>query len=120
MLYYAKVNTAHPATGMITVGEYLTKKQAEALGAEKLEELVRRGVLGKDSGKAGEAPATTEEKPELTPEAMLTPEAEEERIATEAAEADAEEDLPVLDAADTVVAEPEAPAPRRKKGAKAK
>jgi len=45
MQYYAKVNTAGPKTGFISVGEMLTDKQVEALGEEKLAELVAVGVL---------------------------------------------------------------------------
>lgn len=45
MQYYAKVNTAGPKTGFISVGEMLTDRQVEALGEEKLAELVAVGVL---------------------------------------------------------------------------
>lgn len=47
MVYYAKVNTADPRVGLITVGEYLTDAQASALGEDLLEKLVARGVLGR-------------------------------------------------------------------------
>lgn len=53
MVYYAKVNTADPRVGLITVGEYLTDAQASALGEDLLEKLVARGVLGRDAGSDG-------------------------------------------------------------------
>ena len=53
MMYFAKVNTADPRVGMITVGEYLTDAQASALGEDLLEKLVARGVLGRDAGSDG-------------------------------------------------------------------
>lgn len=53
MVYYAKVNTADPRVGLITVGEYLTDAQASALGEDLLEKLVTRGVLGRDAGSDG-------------------------------------------------------------------
>lgn len=53
MVYYAKVNTADPRVGQITVGEYLTDAQASALGEDLLEKLVARGVLGRDAGSDG-------------------------------------------------------------------
>ena len=46
MKYYAKTNTGAPKAGFITRGEVLTKKQEEALGEERLRDMVRRGVLG--------------------------------------------------------------------------
>ena len=45
MQYFAKVNTAGPKMGFISVGEMLTDRQVEALGEEKLAELVAVGVL---------------------------------------------------------------------------
>ena len=53
MMYYAKVNTADPRVGLITVGEYLTDAQASTLGEDLLEKLVARGVLGRDAGSDG-------------------------------------------------------------------
>lgn len=55
MKYYAKVNTAAPGVGLVTVGEVLTERQAAALGEEKIAELIRDGVLGACGGGDAEA-----------------------------------------------------------------
>jgi len=121
MKYYAKTNTATPATGFITVGEVLTEKQAEALGEEKLRDMVKRGVLGA-TGESPRRPEPPAEKvkdapdPESEPEEQIEEEAEAE--AAEEAE-DAEDELPALDAGDVIEDEPPA-APKKRGGRKAK
>ena len=73
MQYYAKVNTADPRIGFVSVGEMLTEDQARTLGKEKLDELTARGVLAAcaASPKAAPSPAPAggaEETPDETPE----------------------------------------------------
>lgn len=110
MKYYAKTNTATPATGFITTGEYLTKEQEAALGEEKLRELVERGVLGA----TGESPRRPEPPAVVNAEPAEDAEAEPEAENDETAE-DAEDELPALDAGDVI--EDEAPAkPASKRG----
>ena len=120
MLYYAKVNTASPATGLIRVGEYLTKRQAASLGEEKLRELVAAGVLGADRSTAAEPSAPLSPAPGGNADA---PEDETPDEAADAPEDDADE-LPELGDADDVVSEDaeEQPAAAKpdKKGAKRK
>ena len=99
MMYYAKVNTADPRVGLITVGEYLTDAQASALGEDLLEKLVARGVLGRDAGSDGADNANNgaaEDAPEDT--------------------SDDGDGVPELNVADVVVndAQSEAPKGRRK------
>ena len=97
MQYYAKVNTAHPATGFITTGEVLTEKQARALGAEKIAELIERGVL-----------AACGENPQAAPSAApATPPEAEEETPDQPEEDDGE--LDELDVVDEIVTD-EAPA----------
>ena len=85
MQYYALVNTATPQTGLITVGEMLTKRQAAALGKEKIEELVREHVL---------SPCEAPKEPERDPgEAPETPSEETE----EAVEEEQDDEMPELD-----------------------
>lgn len=113
MTYYAKTNTADPRTGFISTGEILTDAQVDALGEEKLTELVERGVLGIQGGTAKPAP----KKPAPVDEPDDEPEDEPEEAdeAEEAEEADDEDDLPTLDAGDVI--EDEAPAkPTTKRG----
>lgn len=114
MKYYAKTNTATPATGFITVGEVLTEKQAETLGEEKLRELVERGVLGA----TGESPRRPEPPAVENAEPAEDAEAEPEAEIAEMAE-DAEDELPALDAGDVIEDEPPA-APKKRGGRKAK
>lgn len=113
MKYYAKTNTADPAIGFITVGEYLTDKQAEALGEDKLRDMVRRGVLKSVDNSPREA------EPPAEPDAPETPEPETEGPdAPEAEPEDAEDELPTLDAGDVIDDEP--PAKPKRGGRKAK
>ena len=100
MRYYAKVNTAHPRIGMLTTGEYLTEQQAEALGREKLKDLVERGVLAEDAGRPAE--------PEKAAGAAQT-ETEEAKtgLPTEPPEEDESEELPTLDAEEVLAEKPE-------------
>ena len=94
MEYYAKVHTASPATGFITMGEILTAKQAEALGDEKIRELIDRGVLGEvDASPTLRAEEPVTEPVEKSPE--ITVEAE--------GAAEESEELPVLDAGEDII-----------------
>lgn len=107
MQYYARANTAHPAIGLISIGEVLTKEQAEALGAEKIAELLERGVLAACGGnpQAAPSPAATPEPDEQTPE---QPNEEE---------SDYDSEPEALDIADEIVND-EAPAEELKGSAK--
>lgn len=123
MEYYAKTNTGSPETGFITAGEYLTKKQAEALGEEKLRDMVKRGVLGVtgESPRRPEPPAEKDaQEPDTEPEAAAEdadePEEAEEPEETE----EAEDDLPALDAGDVIADEPPAKPASKRGGRKAK
>lgn len=117
MQYYAKVNTSGPATGFIAVGEMLSEKQLEALGEEKVAELVSRGVLGIFGGgnKAAAEPADTPDT--ITDESDH--DAHDDDI-DDNEDVDNEEELPDLDfTEDMVEDEPEeqpAPEPKRKGG----
>ena len=46
MQYFAKVNTAGPKTGFISVGEMLTDRQVEALGSVSVQPPVGGFVVG--------------------------------------------------------------------------
>ena len=111
--YCAKTNTADPRTGFISMGEILTDAQAEALGEEKLQELVERGVLGVMGG-GTETPAPKQPDPE-EPEEEPEDEPEDEADADdEDEEAEDEDDLPTLDAGDVIEDEqPAKPAAKR-------
>lgn len=117
MQYYAKVNTAGPATGFIAVSEMLSEKQVEALGEEKVAELVSRGVLGIFGGgnKAAAEPAETPD--DFTDEGDRD---EHDADTDDSEDVDNEEELPDLDfTEDMVEDEPEeqpAPEPKRKGG----
>lgn len=114
MQYFAKTNTADPRTGFISVGEYLTEKQVEALGMEKIAELVSRGVLAATE----DAPETVSPTPADVAESepAITPELSEVND-----EADDEETLPELELAEDIVKDqPEAPAPKKGGRRKAK
>lgn len=102
-MYAALVNTADPRIGLITVGEVLTKEQADALGAEKLQELVARGVLSA-LGESKPAAKTTE-KPAAVQHAAQDEEDEEDDYAD-----DEEEELDALD----VIVDEEPKKPARK------
>lgn len=130
MQYYAKTNTADPRTGMIHISEVLTEAQEEALGEEKLAELVQRGVLGvlgnetqKKQGKA------TDEEP--VPEAEEEPEEDVEDESEDESEGEAEEEgdddagdsegeMPELDEDDVVEEEKPTKPARKGKGGKTK
>ncbi len=110
--YVALVNTASPRTGLITVGEVLTDRQAAALGQEKLDELVRKKVLAPCGQEA-------EEPDEAPDEAAPAPEAAEPAREEEAGEA--EDDLPELSVSDEIVCDQaEAPAREPRKGGRRK
>ena len=115
MKYYAKTNPATPATGFISMGEYLTKEQVAALGEEKLRELVERGVLGV----TGESPRSPEPTAVVKAEPAKDAEAEPEAENAETAE-DAEDELPALDAEDVIDDEPPAPVTKKRGGRKSK
>lgn len=116
MKYYAKTNTADPKTGFITKGEYLTDQQAEALGEEKLRDMVERGVLGA----IGESPRAT--VPPTEP--PIEPKAEEPEEPEEPASDDIDgndgdgDELPELSAGDVIV--DETPAKPKRGGRKGK
>lgn len=112
MQYYAKVNTADPRIGFVSVGEMLTEDQARTLGKEKLDELTARGVLAAcaASPKAAPSPApaggaeeTPDETPEETPDE--TPEDDDE--------------LPELELGDDIVNDQPEEKPNKGKGRKA-
>ena len=123
MKYCAKTNTADPKTGFITKGEYLTDQQAEALGEEKLRDMVARGILSAEGGspRTAEPPAEpAAEEPDAEPEAPEEPEAEDAEEADDADDAEETEDeLPELDAGDVIEDEPPAK-PAKRGGRKAK
>ena len=109
MKYCALVNTASPGTGLITVGEVLTEKQMAALGADKINELVRDGVLDA----CGEAPAAPRPAPEKAPKPEPKPEPE--------AEPENDEELPELGMPEDIVKDEAAEAPKApKKGGRRK
>lgn len=124
MQYYAKVNTADPRTGFISVGEYLTEKQVDALGTEKIAELVECGVLAAsgDIPEAASPALANEQGQEETPPANEQEEAPTDHNADEADESDGDEDeLPELDMTEDIVNDrPEEPAPAPKKGGRRK
>lgn len=96
MQYYALVNTASPATGFISIGEVLTDKQAEALGDEKIVELVREKVLAP----CGAEKPAEEEQTEPAAEETQQPEPDDEE---EAADGEDEEELPELELTEEIV-----------------
>lgn len=103
MTYYAKTNTADPRVGFIGRGEVLTEKQAGALGENKLEELLKRGVLGRmDDAEPTPEPAADAEAAEAEADA---PDGTDEP--------DDGEELPRLDITDDMVGE-SAPRPGSK------
>jgi len=116
MQYYAKVNTADPRIGFVSVGEMLTEEQVSTLGKEKLDELTARGVLAAcaASPKAAPSPApaggaevTPDETPAETPEETPdeTPEDDDE--------------LPELELGDDIVNDQPEEKPNKGKGRKA-
>lgn len=119
MQYYALVNTASPATGFITVGEVLTEKQAEALGAEKIAELVRERVLAPcDGEKPAEEERPDEKENAETAEAGPAPAPDDEQDES----GGEDEELPELEITDEIVKDQaeEAPAEKPKKGGRRK
>lgn len=109
MVYYAKVNTADPRVGLITVGEYLTDAQASALGEDLLEKLVARGVLGRDAGSDGVDGANSSEDNGENNCAELAEDVSE-------GESDDGDGMPELSVSDVVVNDAEdaaKPAPRK-------
>ena len=121
MQYYAKVNTASPATGFISIGEVLTEKQAAALGEEKLNELVRNNVLGVCADENKPAPAS---EPDGTDEDQSTESEADSEDADDAGseETDEDEELPELEMTPDMVNDKaeEAPAPKNGGRRKAK
>lgn len=102
MKYVAKVNTAGPRTGFISVGEILTDAQAEALGEDKLRDLVKRGVLGT----MADQPSEEKHAPENADMETGEPEpAQPETADEESAEAADEEELPELSLTDDLVSD---------------
>lgn len=116
MQYFAKVNTAGPKTGFISVGEILTEEQVEALGEEKLAELVAAQVLGElpDDPEPTNATADKQDGDEDVPP-VPGDNGDGEDEADD--ENDDEEELPELEIEDELVEDqPEAP----KKGGRRK
>ena len=106
MKYYALVNTAGPKTGFISVGEMLSDEQVQALGREKIEELVQERVIGclleDEEDEAEERPEDGAEDAQLsegTEDAPMTDGAAEEGDEAE------DDELPELDCADDVVSD---------------
>lgn len=138
MQYYAKTNTADPRTGMIHISEVLTEAQEEALGEEKLAELVQRGVLGilggeapKKQGKATDEKPVPETEEELEEGAEDEDEGEPEDESEDESEGEAEEEgdddagdgegeMPELSEDDVVEEEKPAKPARKGKGGKTK
>ena len=128
MQYYAKVNTADPRIGFVSVGEMLTDDQARTLGKEKLDELTARGVLAAcaASPKAAPSPApaggaeeTPDETPAETPEETPaeTPEETPDETPDETPEDD--DELPELELGDDIVNDQPEEKPNKGKGRKA-
>ena len=110
MSYYAKVNTADPLIGFVNVGECLSNEQAEALGEEKIDELVKNGVLGVTRDHAYEAPKAQEAEPDAD-----TSTQDEDEAAEDSEEDEDEEDgIEPGDMDDIVDEEPEMKATPRK------
>ncbi len=108
MTYFAKTNTADPRTGFISVGEILTDAQADALGEDKLNELVKRGVLGVSGG--AEKPKSEQATPpegsnQITPSEKSEDNEPEDEPEEAAEDEEAEGDLPTLDAEDVILDE---------------
>lgn len=114
MTYYTKTNTADPRTGFISVGEILTEAQADALGEDKLNELVERGVLGVSGGT--EKPESKQTTPPDNPEEDDPEDDPEEADEGE----DSGDDLPTLDAGDVIADEVPAKSAIKRGGRKAK
>lgn len=101
MTYYAKTNTADPRTGFISVGEVLTDAQTDALGKDKLNELVERGVLGVSGGAEYSKPEQT--IPPSSTESNISEDDKSDGVSEESDEdeesenAESEDDLPTLD-----------------------
>ena len=107
MKYYAKTHTGAPRVGFITRGEVLTKAQEEALGEERLRDMVERGTLGVMNDTEPERKA---EKPAEKPAKEPEPEQPEDGGETE----EEEEELPELGDADDLISEAkEEPAPEK-------
>lgn len=107
MQYFAKTNTADPRIGFISVGEYLTEKQVEALGAEKVAELVARGVLAASGEKPTDAVSPDDAAP--AEQEIEAPEARDD----EETEPD-DEELPELAMTEDIVNDqPEAPVAKK-------
>ena len=120
MQYYAKVNTADPRIGFVSVGEMLTEDQARTLGKEKLDELTARGVLAAcaASPKAAPSPAPAggaEVTPDETP--AETPEETPDETPDETPEDD--DELPELELGDDIVNDQPEEKPNKGKGRKA-
>lgn len=134
MQYYAKTYTADPKTGLITPGELLTETQVDALGEDRIADMVERGVLGVTGGKPAqtEAPAKSEkptEKREKKPAKAVEEADTEAGDAEDPADADeddgteGEEDgdeMPEIDAADLIGEDEEPAAQPAKKGGRRK
>ena len=109
--YIAKIHTSVFPFGLIAKGETLKPEHVQALGAETVEDMVRRGTLEAVNG--GESLTAEEIKPQA--EAPKTAETENPET-VKANPEETEEELPELgDAADLVSEEAEEPKPAKKK-----
>ena len=107
MKYYAKTHTGAPRAGFITKGEVLTKAQEEALGAERLRDMVERGVLGVMGEAEPEREPKTATVDAQKPENPASEQVDGGRSAEDAEEGDTEEELPELGDADDLISEPD-------------
>ena len=115
------MTTGNPRTGLIGMGEVLNAKQREALGEEKIRELIQRGVLAVLEEAAEEAP-TPANLPEQAPAPLG--EGGQDTPQQEAEDTPQQEtvDAPTLDIAlDDIVGDgAEAPEEKPKRGRKGK
>ena len=90
MAYFAKVNIGIPPFGVVTFGEMLKDEHIQALGSERVAELVKEKALGvQNDACPAPAPIPAEDHPEET---MTADEAEQTDGAEEPDETDEEGD----------------------------
>ena len=114
MKYCARYNTADPKIGFVSVGEVLTDKQAEALGKEKIDELVKDGLLIAVGGTPEAEPHTPaqEEAGEDEAEEQGQTEADPDELDGDGEdEEDEDAEIPVGDDMDDIVPGDEADKP---------
>ncbi|MBQ6960865.1 MAG: hypothetical protein IJP78_07820 [Clostridia bacterium] len=113
MKYSAKYNTADPKIGFVSVGEVLTDAQVKALGQEKIDELVKGGLLieMRDAPKAETAAPVQEETREGEAEEREQDETEPEETGSGEDEEDEDAEIPEPDDMSDIVPEGEADKP---------